>query len=161
LAGQVSARKTSESKPFEDASLTIQMPSKPGVKLSAGTSPSWITVGIAVNVHLFRADRCTKFASQTTGALQTCHHIPMTDRDPLRRRHRFPAEIIAGRIGRSAAFTSAEGPLRQKSGLGSMSPESGCRFRRGSGNRFSRGERICEKNKKKKRVIWLKSDAAP
>ena len=37
--GQVSVGKTSESKPFEDASLTYQELSKPGVIMSLGTSP--------------------------------------------------------------------------------------------------------------------------
>jgi hypothetical protein len=37
--GQVSVGKTSGSKPFEDASLTYQELSKPGVMLSPGTSP--------------------------------------------------------------------------------------------------------------------------
>jgi hypothetical protein len=37
--GQVSVGKTSASKPFEDASLTEQELSKPGVMLSSGTSP--------------------------------------------------------------------------------------------------------------------------
>jgi hypothetical protein len=37
--GQVSVGKTSASKPFEDASLTYQELSKPGVMLSPGTSP--------------------------------------------------------------------------------------------------------------------------
>jgi hypothetical protein len=36
---QVSVGKTSESKPFEDASLTYQELSKPEVMLSSGTSP--------------------------------------------------------------------------------------------------------------------------
>ena len=37
--GQVSVGKTSASKPFEDASLTYQELSKPGVIVSPGTSP--------------------------------------------------------------------------------------------------------------------------
>jgi hypothetical protein len=35
----VSVGKTSASKPFEDASLTYQVLSKPGVIMSSGTSP--------------------------------------------------------------------------------------------------------------------------
>jgi hypothetical protein len=36
---QVDVRKTSESKPFEDASLIYQKLSKPGMMLFPGTSP--------------------------------------------------------------------------------------------------------------------------
>ena len=36
---QVSVGKTSASKPFDDASLTYQVLSKPGVMLFSGTSP--------------------------------------------------------------------------------------------------------------------------
>ena len=38
--GQVGVGKTSESKSFDDASLTYQVRSKPEVMLSSGTSPS-------------------------------------------------------------------------------------------------------------------------
>ena len=37
--GQVSVGKTSESKSFDDASLTYQVLSKPGVIMFSGTSP--------------------------------------------------------------------------------------------------------------------------